>query len=142
VYWIITPAAAMVCYSHPLLFELLKIQLKEVFDDEVRNFILWRRRILEMHSTQSQLLKDEGNRFFRTKDYQMAISRYDKVLQYLRVVALEFDDDARLMEELDILLNLNLVGSWSQLYAYEVAIDHCHLVRKLDSYNVKTRSLQ
>ncbi|KAJ8439065.1 hypothetical protein Cgig2_018459 [Carnegiea gigantea] len=109
----------MVCYFHPLLFELLKIQLKEVFDDEVRNFILWRRRILEMHSTQSQLLKDEGNRFFRTKDYQMAISRNDKVPQYLCVIALEFDDDARLMKELDISLNLNLGGSWSKLYAYE-----------------------
>ncbi|KAJ8433052.1 hypothetical protein Cgig2_020619 [Carnegiea gigantea] len=68
-------------YSHPLLSAFAKTQVKEMFHDDVRN------SIMEMEDdrdafTKSQLLKDEGNRFFRTKDYQMAISRCDKSLQY------------------------------------------------------------
>ncbi|KAJ8431230.1 hypothetical protein Cgig2_033001 [Carnegiea gigantea] len=50
----------------------------------------------------------------------MAISRYDKALQYLCVVVPEFDDDARMMEELVISLNLNLATCWLKLCAYEV----------------------
>ncbi|KAJ8435015.1 hypothetical protein Cgig2_013503 [Carnegiea gigantea] len=62
--------------------------------------------------TKYQLLKDEGNRFFRTKDYHMAISRHEKSPQYLCVVVSESDDDVRLMEELAISLNLNLAACW------------------------------
>ena len=50
-----------------------------------------------------------------------------------------FDDDARMMEELGISLNLNLATCWLNLCAYKLARDHCDLVLNLASCNVKAR---
>ncbi|KAJ8437185.1 hypothetical protein Cgig2_003814 [Carnegiea gigantea] len=107
------------------------MQVKEVFDDDVRN------STMEMEDARdairkSQLLKDGGNRFFRTKRYQMDIIRYDKYLQYLCAVVPVSNDDARLMDELGISLNINLAACWLMLCAYAVAREHCELMGRTE----------
>lgn len=68
------------------------------------------------------------------------IIKYDKVPQYLRVVVPLTEEDANLMEELGISLNLNLAACWLKLSAFEAAKHHCDLILKLDFGNVKARS--
>jgi len=50
----------------------------------------------------------------RTKVYRLAITRYDKSLQYLCVIAPELKEDAKLTEEFGT-LNLNLAACWLSL---------------------------
>ena len=57
-------------------------------------------------------LKEERNKFHRSKAFRCTINRYDKSLQYLCVTIPENEDDANLMEELGISINLNIVASW------------------------------
>jgi len=98
-------------------------------------------QMVDSHSMleKSQMLKDEGNRLFKTQAYRLVIFRYDKCLQYLCVVVPNSDEDAKLMEELGISLNLNLAACCLKLNAYEEARNHYDLVLKLDFGNMKAQ---
>ncbi|KAJ8421158.1 hypothetical protein Cgig2_003023 [Carnegiea gigantea] len=88
--------------SHPLFSQLLESEIKKHFDDDVRCSIM---QMVDSHSMlkKSQMLKDEGNRLFKTQAYRLVFFRYDKYLQYLCVVVPDLDKDAKLMEELAML---------------------------------------
>lgn len=60
--------------------------------------------------TKSKSLKKDGNRCFRKKDFKGAISIYGKSLHFLCVSSPSSQDEANLMTDLGISLNLNLVA--------------------------------
>jgi len=63
----------------------------------------------------SKELKDARNMFFKSGVYLWAIRKYDKALQYLCVEIPNNVDDANLMEELRVSIELNLAACWLKL---------------------------
>lgn len=53
----------------------------------------------------SHVLKEDGNKRFKSKDYRRALNRYEKSIQYLCMVVLDSENDAHMMEELAIAIN-------------------------------------
>ena len=69
----------------------------------------------------SKDLKEERNTFFKSRAYMCAIGRYYKALQHLCLAILENADDANLMVELRISINLNISTCWLKLKQFELA---------------------
>ena len=85
----------------------------------------------------SKVLKEEGNKLFRSKACWLAVNMYDKSLQYLYVLVLENEDDANAIEELGISIN------WTSCLLAENELfwakRHCDLVIQIDLFNIKAR---
>lgn len=83
----------------------------------------------------SKDLKEEGNKFFKTKDCRLAHHLYEKSMQFLCVCVPQSENDAILMEDLAITINLNTAACWLKLNEFELAKRQCNLVMKLDQFN-------
>ncbi|KAJ8437240.1 hypothetical protein Cgig2_012509 [Carnegiea gigantea] len=85
----------------------------------------------------SHALKEEGNKLFRSKCYRRALNKYEKSIQYLCMVVPDSENDAHMMEELAIVINLNIVACWLKLKEFELAKRQCDVVMNLDCFNIK-----
>ncbi|KAJ8433085.1 hypothetical protein Cgig2_014133 [Carnegiea gigantea] len=111
-------------------------QIKDHFDDNAQ------RIIMEIESPcealmESKTLKEEHNKLFKTKDYRLALTTYEKAMQFLCVSVPLNENEATLMEELVIAINLNIATCWLKLQEFELAKQQCELIMKLDAFNVK-----
>ncbi|KAJ8437968.1 hypothetical protein Cgig2_033701 [Carnegiea gigantea] len=106
--------------ARPLLDDFSENQIKDYFDDDVR------KAIMEMNSPcdallKSKELKEEGNKLFKTKNYRMPLNIYEKSMQFLCVSILQSEDDAILMEDCAIVINLKIATYWLKLNEFELA---------------------
>ncbi|KAJ8438019.1 hypothetical protein Cgig2_030000 [Carnegiea gigantea] len=120
----------------PLFVDFTEEQIKDHFDDDVR------RIIMEMESScealvKLKMLKEEGNKLLKTKDYRLAIITYEKAMQFLCVSVSLNENEATLMKELAIAINLNIAACWLKLLEFELAKQQSGLIMKLDPFNVK-----
>lgn len=104
----------------PLFVDFTEEQIKDHFDDDVR------RIIMEMESpcealVNSKMLKGEGNKLFKTKNYRLALIAYEKATQFLCVSIPLNENEATLMDELAIAINLNIAVCWLKLQEFELA---------------------
>ncbi|KAJ8444473.1 hypothetical protein Cgig2_024037 [Carnegiea gigantea] len=85
----------------------------------------------------SKDLKEEGE-FLKTKDYRLALYLYEKSMQFLCVCVCvcvcvpRSENDAVLIEDLAITINLNTATCCLKLNEFELAKRQCDLVMKLD----------
>ena len=109
----------MACHFRPLPDDFYENQIKDYFDDDVR------RAIMEMNSSydallKSKELKEEGNKLFKTKNYKLALNIYEKSMQFLCVSILQSENDAILMEDRAIVINLKIATYWLKLNEFEL----------------------
>ena len=62
---------------------------------------------------------------------------YEKSIQYSCVVVPKSENDAIVMEELAIAINLNIATCWLKLNKFKLAKRQCDVVMNLDLVNVK-----
>ncbi|KAK9685043.1 hypothetical protein RND81_10G251100 [Saponaria officinalis] len=83
-------------------------------------------------------LKEQGNEFFKQKQFDSAASCYDEACKILSLATGVVDDyDTKNLSDLAISLNLNLAACALKLFEYEAAKDLCSLVLTSFPLNVK-----
>ncbi|KAJ8425985.1 hypothetical protein Cgig2_009492 [Carnegiea gigantea] len=128
----------MTCHSKSQCVEFSENHFKEEFIEDVRRDILG---LVNLYQAilKAKALKEDDNKLFIIKAHRLAINTYDKFLQHLCVFVPKNVDDANVMEELGIFINLNLVACWLKINYFESVKQHCDLVMQLDLFNVKAR---
>ncbi|KAJ8426009.1 hypothetical protein Cgig2_026121 [Carnegiea gigantea] len=100
---------------------MVEDHFKEDLDEDVIYAIMHmdspRKALMKSH-----VLKEEGNKLFKTKDYRRALNS---------------ENDAHMMEELTVAINLNIATCWLKLKEFELAKRQCDVVTNFDCFNVK-----
>ncbi|KAK9732784.1 hypothetical protein RND81_04G021900 [Saponaria officinalis] len=82
-------------------------------------------------------LKEQGNEFFKQKQFDAAASCYDEACKIFSLAIGVMDDyDTKNLSDLAISLNLNLAACALKLFEYEAANDLCSLVLTSFPHNV------
>jgi len=99
----------MTCHSKSQFVEFSEKHFKEEFIEDVRRDILG---LVNLHEAilKAKALKEVDNKLFKIKAHRLAINTYDKSLQHLCVFVPKNVDDANVMEEFGMFINLNLVA--------------------------------
>lgn len=111
-------------------------QCKEAIDKDDINLVMkteYNHKIL----TRANILKNEGNAFFKEGNYGMAIKRYEKALQCVSHIRPVNEGEAHLMEELAISLNSNISECWLKLNEFALARNQCTSALKLNTRNIE-----
>ena len=87
-------------------------------------------------SIASKSIKEECNQLYKLK-FQPAITKYDKAILYLCVFVPSIEEEANIMEELGLPLNLNFAACCLKLCAFKAAKSQCDFTLRVCLVGVK-----
>lgn len=110
--------------------------LKGELDEEVLNCVMQMSHLFEA-LIKSKELKEEGNKVFRKGCFMLASKLYEKALQFVCVGLPSCEQEASMMTDLAISLNLNLAACCLKVKDFCTVITFCTYVLEFDANNVK-----
>ncbi|KAJ8429025.1 hypothetical protein Cgig2_000372 [Carnegiea gigantea] len=104
----------------PLFVGFTEYPINVHFDNDVRRVIMQKESSCE-ELLKSKELKEDGNKLFKIMDYRLALNAYEKSMQFLCVFVPLNENDAHLIKELAIAINLNITARWLKLNDFNLA---------------------
>lgn len=87
---------------------------------------------------QSELIKNKGTELFKKGEYDLAMKKYNKILDFLEHEVYDTEERKAKSKQLQIAARLNVAACFLKLKEYHKAVEACNKVLELDEKNEKS----